>query len=353
MASMTTHERIKRMYEHREADRVPIIDDPWASTLERWTAQGMDRPFYEYFGIDRIVSVGADVTPRYEAKVIEETEDYSIFTSPWGVTMKNWKHIGGVPEFLDFTIRDEASWEAAKQRMVMGPDRIDWGFLEQNYPKWRADGEWLSANLWFGFDVTHSWMCGTERVLMEIAYGSEWIQDVFSYCLDCSLALFDLMLERGYAFDEIMWYDDMGYKQNTFFSLATYRNILKPVHRRACDWARERGMKVHLHSCGDVHTFIPDLMEIGVEMLNPVEVKAGMDPVALKKTYGDRLGFHGGINALLYNTPDKLWEEMERIIPVMKESGGYILSSDHSVPDCVTLEDFRTFTDLAKRLGTY
>lgn len=352
---MTSNERIRRMFEHKEADRVPIIDSPWAATLERWYKEGMTAgmDFTDYFGIDTIIGIGVDSSPRYESKVIEETEEYSIFTSPWGVTMKNWKHMGGVPEFLDFTIVDEPSWEATKLRMDVSEDRLPIEHLKINYPKWKADGQWLSANLWFGFDITHSWMCGTERVLMEIAEGSKWIQDVFNHCLDVNIALFDKLIDMGYVFDEVFWCDDMGYKEHTFFSLQTYRDILKPVHKRACDWAKSRGMKVRLHSCGDVHTFIPDLIEIGVDMLNPIEVKAGMDPIKLKSEYGDKLGFNGGLNALLYNYPEQLWQEMEKVIPVMKESGGFIISSDHSVPDCVTLDMFKQFVSIAKRLGKY
>ena len=88
-------------------------------------------------------------------------------------------------------------------------------------------------------------------------------------------------------------------------------------------------------------------------MLNPIEVKAGMDPLALKKQYGDKLGFHGGLNAVLYEHPDTMWNEMRRVIPVMKQNGGYIISSDHSVPDSVSLEEFRAFIDLAKQLAIY
>ena len=355
MKEMTSHERIKRMFEHREADRVPITDSPWASTLERWYKQGMPAgtDFTDYFGLDKIIAVGIDTSPQYEAKVIEETDDYTIFTSNWGVTMRNWKHMGGVPEFLDFTITDEDSWNKSKERMSIDRGRLPLDFLKENYPKWQNEGCWISANLWFGFDITHSWMCGTERVLMAIAMGDKWIRDVFDVCLDTNLAYYDMLFEEGYKFDEIFWCDDMGYKNHTFFSIDTYREMLKPVHKKACDWAKERNMKVRLHSCGDVHTFIPDLIEIGVDMLNPVEVKAGMDPIALKAEYGDKLGFNGGLNALLYNYPDQLWEEMDKVIPVMKENGGYIISSDHSVPDCVTLEMFQKFVDKAKELGKY
>ena len=119
-----------------------------------------------------------------------------------------------------------------------------------------------------------------------------------------------------------------------------YRNL--PVHARAIEWAHKKGIKARLHSCGNINRFVPELIDIGLDMLNPLEVKAGMDPVALKAQYGDRLAFHGGLNAVLYTEPEKLWEEMRRVVPVMKQGGGYLISSDHSVPDSVSLKTFRS-----------
>ena len=78
-----------------------------------------------------------------------------------------------------------------------------------------------------------------------------------------------------------------------------------------------------------------------------------MDPIELKQKYGDRLGFHGGLNVVLYDHPDQMWAEMRRVIPVMKQGGGYFISSDHSVPDTVSLKDFGEFVRLAKELGAY
>lgn len=76
-----------------------------------------------------------------------------------------------------------------------------------------------------------------------------------------------------------------------------------------------------MHSCGDVNPFVPELIEIGVDALNPLEVKAGMNPVALKQKYGDKLVFHGGINAVLWSKPDEIRAEIERVVPVMKQGG--------------------------------
>ncbi len=123
----------------------------------------------------------------------------------------------------------------------------------------------------------------------------------------------------------------MGYKQNQFFSLRMYRNLLKPFHQRAIEWAHAKGIKAHLHSCGDVRPFVPELVSMGLDALNPLEVKAGMDPVLLKQQFGDRLVLHGGVNAVLWDKLDEIENEMERVIPVMKENGGFIFSSDHHV----------------------
>jgi uroporphyrinogen decarboxylase len=88
-------------------------------------------------------------------------------------------------------------------------------------------------------------------------------------------------------------------------------------------------------------------------MLNPLEVKAGMDPIALKNKYGDKLAFRGGLNAVLFERPDELWAEMRRVIPALKQNGGLVISSDHSVPESVSLKEFQQFVTLAKELGAY
>jgi uroporphyrinogen decarboxylase len=292
-------------------------------------------------------------SPRFEAKTLEETDEYTITFTEWGATLKSWKHAASTPEFLDFTIVDRPAWETAKARMTPTRDRVDWDHLKKHYPQWRERGDWIVAGLWFGFDVTHSWTVGTERLLMAMITEPEWCADMFNHYLDVSLALLDTVWDEGYRFDCVMWPDDMGYKHSQFFSLDTYRTLLKPVQKRAADWAHAKGARVHLHSCGDVNPFIPEFIEIGIDALNPLEVKAGMDPIALKKAYGNDLVLHGGINAVLWDDVDAITAEMERVVPALKQNGGYIFSSDHSVPSSVSLENFRHIVGLAKELGSY
>jgi uroporphyrinogen decarboxylase len=355
MKTMTSRERFQRMYAHQEADRIPIIDSPWAATIERWQREGMpaDVHYTDFFDLDRTGHIGVDNSPRYPERLIEETDAYTVRTSNWGVTQRTWKHAASTPEFIDFTVVDRASWEQAKARMTPADDRINWDYLRVNYPRWKEQGRWIEAGLWFGFDITHSWFVGTERLLCALLDDPDWCRDMFSHELELDLALLDRAWDAGYRFDCVGWPDDLGYKGSQFFSLDLYREVLKPFHQRAIDWAHAKGAKVHLHSCGDVRPYVPEWVAMGFDALNPLEVKAGMDPLALKREFGDRLVLHGGVNAVLWDKPAEICAEMERVIPTLKTRGGYIFSSDHSVPSSVSLHDFREIVTLAKRLGSY
>ena len=354
MDKMTSHERFTRMYQHREADRVPILDSPWSETIDRWVQEGMPtRDYVAHFGLDKVAHISVDNSPRYEKKTIEQTEDYRIYTTSWGATLKSWTKHGSTPEFLDFTITDAEKWLEAKARMQVDDARIPWNYLKENYPRWRAEGYWISAGLWFGFDVTHSWAVGTERLLMAMIEEPEWVEDMYDTFLELDLQLLDRVWDAGYRFDEVNWPNDMGYKHNQFFSMNTFRALDKPRLQRAIAWAHNKGAVARLHSCGDINPFVPELIGIGLDGLNPLEVKAGMDPVHLKRTYGDKLTFHGGINAVLWDKPEQIKAEIARVVPVMMENGGYIFASDHSIPENVSLKDFEGILETMREVGTY
>lgn len=355
MTEMTSRERHARMFQHKEADRVPMRGAPWKSTIERWRREGFPQgaDFFEYFGLDGIVGVGGDISPRYPERVVEETDEYIVRYDSWGTTAKNWKHASSTPHWMARTVVDRGTWEAAKRRMVMTRDRIDWARLANQYATWRKNGWWIQGGLWFGFDATHARVVGTEELLIWMAEDPELVIDMFNTELDCSLQLLDMIWDKGYTFDSIFWCDDMGYRNGTFFSVDMYRRILKPVQQRAIDWAHAKGIVAHLHSCGNINAFIPELVSMGLDGLNPLEVKAGVDPLRLKQTYGDRLVLHGGLNAMLWHHIDQIDAEIRRLLPVLKQNGGYIFQEDHSIPDSVSLDDYRRILKLARELGRY
>lgn len=356
MATLTERERILRTYRRQEVDRIPMLDCPWPGTIRRWHKEGMPQnvEWEDHFGFDRLIRFGFDNSPRFERKILEKTERYTILTDCWGATQKVFNELDSTPEMLDFHYNSSEKWAEAKAAMLKEyDDRINWEYLKQNYPKWRAEGRFIQFELWFGFDVAHSHMIGTENFLIGMYEEPEWVTDVFDTYLQTTLKLAQKVIDAGYEFDGMMWYDDMGYKGTSFFSPEDYRKLLKPYHKKAVDWAHERGMVTELHSCGFIEPLLPDIAETGIDMLNPLEIKAGMDPFKLKAKYGDNIGFHGGINAQIWDDIELVKAEMERIIPAMKEGGGYIFASDHSIPSSVSYENMKQIAELAHKLGKY
>lgn len=352
---MTSKERFSRMFQHKEADRVPIFDSPWAGTIARWEREGMPQgmDWRDYFDTDKVSTISVDITPRYEEKVLEETDDYRIVTSEWGVTMKQFKEQDSTPEFLDFTVTTPEAWEKAKARMTVSKDRIDWKRLERDYAQWQQEGHWIEGMFWFGFDVTHSWTVGTETMLIAMIEEPEWVEDMFDTYLDRSIQHFNMIWDAGYRFDSIFWYDDMGYKNTPFFSNKMYRSLLQKYHKKAVAWAHDHGIYARLHSCGDIMPLLPDIMDTGIDALNPIEIKAGMDVFKIKQDYGDRLVLHGGINAVLWDDKEAIVEAIRQAVPVLKENGGYIFASDHSIPNSVSLENMRSIINTVKEVGKY
>ena len=354
MTKLSTHERFKKMYAHADADRVPILDSPWKETIERWVSEGMpDEDYITHFDLDRTAYISTDNSPRLPEYVVSEDEEHIIRKTAWGATTRTYKRLTTTPENLSFQVTTPDEWNKIRDRIRPTKDRIPWDMLRKNYKKWREEGRWITGGLWFGFDITHSYMVGTENMLVAMLEEPEWVMDMFDVELDTSIKLLEQVWDAGYTFDEVHWYDDLGYKKSQFFSMRTYRELLKPYHQKAIDWGHAHGCVVRLHSCGDITPYVPEFVSMGLDGLNPLEVKAGVNQVELKEQFGDKLLFHGGINAVNWDKPDIITAEIERVVPVMKENGGYIFASDHSIPPHVSLQDFTNIINTVKRVGSY
>jgi uroporphyrinogen decarboxylase len=344
-----------QVYQHREPDRVPITDGPWESTLVRWRREGLpqDVRWDRYFDVDRIVAIGVDTSPRYEREVIEETDSYIIERDSWGITKRNFKPVSSTFEHLDHVVRDPGTWQAAKRRMRPTRERIDWPALEGNYATWREQGAWIKVAPWFGYDIVNARLCNTETVLYAMADNPAWVADMCNHLCDLALALLDVLWAEGYVFDELMWFDDMAYRNGMLFSKKMWREIVRPYQERAIHWAHAHGIAAHLHCCGDISALLPELVDLGLDALNPLEVKAGMDAARIKREYGDDLVLQGGFDIRLWEDGAKAEENIRALLPVMMESGGYVFASDHSIADSVSLENYGRIVSLVKEVGTY
>ncbi|NUQ66386.1 MAG: methyltransferase, partial [Pirellulales bacterium] len=131
--------------------------------------------------------------------------------------------------------------------------------------------------------------------------------------------------------------DDLGTQEAPFLSLKMFRERIFPYYKRGLDWIHQNtGMKVFMHNDGAIFSFIPTLIEMGVDILNPVQTTAkGMDPVKLKQEFGDRITFWGGAcdcqGTLAFGTPDEVAREVEESLRILAPGGGYVLTSVHNI----------------------
>ncbi len=204
----------------------------------------------------------------------------------------------------------------------------------------------------FGYDKIQSYVA-SEQLLIAIATQPDWVRDMYETDVTLDIQMYEIMKEGGFRFDGAFLFCDLGYRNGLLFSPRHYDEQLRPTFQRLVDYFHGEGLPVILHSCGCVKELIPRFIEDGLDCLQPLEQKAGMDLVELKREFGDKLAFMGGIDvrAMADPNPAVIEEEIATKIPIAKQGGGYIYHSDHSVPDNVSFAQYQHMLDLVLRIG--
>jgi len=352
---MTSRERILRVLNHKIPDRVPIHDSIWKATVKRWHKEGLpeDTTPAEYFGYE-FEFFGADTSPRFPVKVIEKNEEYIITTTPQGGKRRNHRDYSTTPEIIDWPIKTKDDWKEIKKRLKPDFTRVDWASgLARNKTAYE-EGKFLCYSGGYGYDILQSYM-KSEQLLITMVQDPDWVKEMIMTLAELTIIMAELMMKNGFKFDAAFLYNDMGYRNGLLFSPDTYMKTHYEADKLVFEYFHSKGMKVFLHSCGNVKEMIPILIDIGLDCLQPLEVKAGMDLIELKEKYGDKLTFMGGIDVRLMADPDptKIEEEIKKKFEVAKKGGGYIYHSDHSVPKDVSFQQYRHVIELVKKYGVY
>ncbi len=352
---LTQCERVRLALAHKEGDWIPIHDSPWSATVSRWRHEGLpdDVSVDEYFGFALRI-FGYDWSPRYPARVIDRTPEYITESTSFGGIRRNHRDHSTTPELIDYGVKSRADWEAAKRRIEPGYTRVDWVSLRNGYEKAEADGAWKCLAAVTGYDACQ-YFIRSDELLPLLLTDPSWIQDMIELQADLFVGMAKLVIKEGFRFDGVFFWNDMGYRNASLFSPKVYRELIKPADRRLFDFCHAQGWPIILHSCGCVKELIPDLIDAGLDCLEPLEVKAGMDLVELKRQYGKNLAFMGGIDARAMANPDPrvIEQEIATKIPVAKAGGGYIYHSDHSIPYDVSFPQFCHVIELARQYGQY
>ena len=357
---MTSIERISRIFARKPVDRVGLFEHFWGDTRKKWAAEGhlgANEDPHDHFGYDLQTcwpfSYVADLD--FVPEVLEETSDTILTRDGNGAVLRRHKLHDATPEHVDFAVKERAAWEdLIKPRLEPDPRRINFdAYRAARDAARRADRFfcWSGVNV---FELMHP-VCGHEHMLVGMALDPDWVRDMASTYAELTIALQEILFAReGYP-DGIWFYEDMGFKERPFMSPDMYREIIQPYHKRTFDYAKSHDLPIVVHSCGYVAPLVPGLLEAGIDCLQVIEVKAGMDLLKLHRDYGDRLSFMGGIDVRTLYTNDRrdVDRELETKIPTVMQGYGYVIHSDHSIPDTVEYDTYRYFVERGLELGTY
>jgi uroporphyrinogen decarboxylase len=197
-------------------------------------------------------------------------------------------------------------------------------------------------------------LVGLEKFMMDLTMQPELPMYLMETLTDIYLAVTERFLQQaGQTVDMVYFYDDVASQNNLLISKKMWEKYIKPHHQKIIDLAIKYSKKVMYHSDGAMDKLIPELIDMGVDVLNPIQKDAvGMDPVHLKQAYGDKLAFHGGIDiirTLPEGTPAEVAHEVRDCVSTLGKKGGYIMASSHHIQSNTPLENVLEMYDLQNR----
>jgi uroporphyrinogen decarboxylase len=202
-------------------------------------------------------------------------------------------------------------------------------------------------------------LCGFSRMLESLVTEPEFVHLLFRKITDIILVSLEKYLNLvGPTIQVVKIGDDLGSQENSLMSPATYRKTIKPYHQEIFQTIKSHSAAhVFLHSCGSVYKLLPDLIDAGVDILNPVQVSAaGMDTRRLKAEFGDRLTFWGAIDTqhvLPKGSVQDVKQEVERRITDLGANGGYVVAPVHNIQGDVPAENVVAMYQSARQFGRY
>ncbi|MCK4294141.1 MAG: hypothetical protein KAY65_13160 [Planctomycetes bacterium] len=365
-------ERVIAALEHREPDRVPVGEFFWTNFLRRARAElavGDDFDPYRYWDLDMVV-INPNMDPHITGiEVLEDNGHRKVVRTGFGATIER-RSTYPMPNFLDFETKsyEQAEalefddpkdarryFEAIDDQINSVADELNLGlpcYLERVNAY--AEDFCVFGSVCDPHEMIWRIM-GTENVLIKLAEEPERMAKFIERLGEFLAGIVEgqAAAAQGKLSGMYIW-GDIAYDHGMFFSPDYWRQVYKPQLKRICDAAHKAGLKTIYHGCGNAAEVFEDMIETGVDAYNPLEAKAGLDVVDLKRQFGRRWAFNGNIDVRVLATNDR--EKVRREVLTKlnaAKGGGFILQSDHSVPDNVDPATYDYMIELVRRYGKY
>jgi len=341
---MNARERVLMALDHREPDRVPIafcVPPDLAAGLREHYGVEDDVALYEAMGIDGFAV-------DREAYIVPEYTGPNPYNLPWITYINFWGYFEGHPlenintiEELNDYVWPEADW-------------FSYDDIGEKCREIRTLGLAITGGEG-GCGLQHAvHMRGYNNAMMDPYTDPDFTHAYLQRMGDFFVEWNERWLSAG-DFDIFRAGDELGTMTSTHCNPDVWREFHKPQLKRVFDVAKRHGLKIWFHCCGCCRPHIDDLIEIGVDLWDPVDqYVTGNNHAELKRDFGDRLSFIGGVNSLecgVVPTPDKIRSEVRRCIDTLAPGGGYIVSA--AMSEEWSLETVLAMYDEAVKYGVY
>ena len=373
----TSRDRVLCALNHEEPDRVPVffgtsgVTSMLTPAYERLKSYlGIDRPtreisrIFQYALIDdevmeRFGSDGRPLLPGPAPSPHRCEVSPAAFVDEWGI---EWQRPPGglYNEVAVNPLRDLASEEVERYVWPDLAHSLRFTTVREEALRIRDSGCAVVALPGVAAFEQTLLLRGMDAFLMDMAGDRDFAEALLVKVARLMIGgMAGMLHEAGDLIDVVVFADDLGSQDGLLISPTMYRTLLKPLHAELIQTVRAHSSaKVFMHSDGNVFPVIDDLIDVGVDILNPVQVSAGDmgDTARLKRRFGDRLSFCGAIDnlwALPHGTPDDVRREVRRRIADLGPGGGYILASVHCLQPDVPIQNALAMFEEARIAGRY
>lgn len=344
-------ERVVRCLTGAPVDRAPFGVGlgwyPWWETTVRWRQESgiADLDVAKFFEFDpsfALPAIESGFLPAFEPVVLEETAEHIVSRDARGITMRNRRDHGSMPEFLEYPIQCRADWERLKAERLRTDDT---GRVREDWPAFRkriaASGEAVQVGVfpWGVFGTVRD-LIGVDRMLVTFYDEPEWIRAMMDHLTTLWLALWERVAAEV-RIDHIHIWEDMAGRQGLLISPAMVEEFMMPCYDRIAAFARRLGVRVvSVDTDGDCSQLVPVMMRHGINMMFPFEVQAGNDIREYRRRYPALGIMHGLDKRALAGTRAEVDREVQKAREMVRQ-GRYVPGFDHLIPPDAGWENFK------------
>jgi uroporphyrinogen decarboxylase len=357
-AEMTLKERFRRTMFYQDVALRPNFEfGYWEETLRTWHSQGLPADIkdegaaYGYFGIENWDMVNANPSPFpiCESATIEETEEYITTRDGYGCVARiNKRGNKSIPHFIDFPIKDRATWEPFKA--ALDPDDARrYESSDKSIKTLRNSTKPVGVFGGSMVGVARN-LIGFQGIAMMQYEDPELLTEIIDTLGACTVGVLERLLPRIQV-DFCMGWEDICFNMGCIVSPDFFRRVAGPWYRRIADLLLMHGCCVYTTDTdGNIMPVVETFLDNGLNTMFPVEVHGGSDPCALCEKYGKRIRIWGGFDKMaLRDSKKAIAKELSRLLPYV-ERGGFIPGVDHRVQADVPLKNYLYYLDRKREM---